>query len=227
MLADELFGLLRSSLPGDAPGRIAPPRESPVADKGKRPVVEVAPSGTLSPGEEIDSAPATGPSSGVSALITSGVDPAEAPRSSSAGSGPARDPLEDFEVPPAGTSFGAGSYVPSGGFPWMPELGPMLDEIWSEESFRQLSEEPLQAGNREGMRLLAKVNSADSYLRFRFDLLLISDCCRHFWQTSPTPEGRKPSSLKARKLCSIFEERRKSSPLGFKKFLLKRTSLLK
>ena len=40
----------------------------------------------------------------------------------------------------------------------MPELGPMLDELWSEESFRQLSEEPLQAGNREGMRLLAKVN---------------------------------------------------------------------
>ena len=109
----------------------------------------------------------------------------------------------------------------------MPELGPMLDEIWSEESFRQLSEEPLQAGNREGMPLLTKVNPADFHIRFRFDLLLISDCYRHFWQTSPTPGGRKPSSLKARKLYSIFEERRKSSPPGFKKFLLKRTSLLR
>ena len=103
----------------------------------------------------------------------------------------------------------------------------MLDEIWSEESFRQLSEEPLQAGNREGMPLLTKVNPADFHIRFRFDLLLISNCCRHFWQTSPTPGGRKPSSLKARKLYSIFEERRKSSPLGFKKCLLKQTSLLK
>ena len=56
----------------------------------------------------------------------------------------------------------------------MPELGPMLDEIWSEESFRQLSEEPLQAGNREGMRLLAKVNLAYFHVPFCFDLLLIS-----------------------------------------------------
>ena len=39
----------------------------------------------------------------------------------------------------------------------MPELGPMLDEIWSEESFRQLSEKPLQDGNKDGLRLLAKV----------------------------------------------------------------------
>ena len=62
----------------------------------------------------------------------------------------------------------------------MLELGPMLDEIWSDESFRQLSEEPLQAGNREGMRLLAKVNPADFPIRFLFDLLLTSDCCRHF-----------------------------------------------
>ena len=103
----------------------------------------------------------------------------------------------------------------------------MLDKIWSEESFRQLFEEPLQAGNREGMRLLAKVNPADFHIRFRFNLLLISDCCRHFWQTSPTSGGRKPSSLKTGKLYSIFEERRKSFPPGFKKCLLKRTSLLR
>ena len=31
----------------------------------------------------------------------------------------------------------------------------MLDEIWSEESFRRLSEEPLHAGNRDGVRLFA------------------------------------------------------------------------
>ena len=49
----------------------------------------------------------------------------------------------------------------------MPELGPMLDEIWLEESFRQLSEEPLQAGNREGMQLLAKVNPTDFHIHFR------------------------------------------------------------
>ena len=117
LLVDELFGLLRSSLPGDAPSRSAPPRESPVADKGKQPVVEDAPSGTLSPEEKIDAASAAGPSSGAPTLISWRVDPAEAPRNSPAGSGPARDPLEDFEVPPAGTSFGAGSYAPSGGFP--------------------------------------------------------------------------------------------------------------
>ena len=33
----------------------------------------------------------------------------------------------------------------------------MLNKIWSEESFKQLFEEPLQAGNRDGIRLLAKV----------------------------------------------------------------------
>ena len=103
----------------------------------------------------------------------------------------------------------------------------MLDEIWSEESFRQLSEEPLQAGNREGMRLLAKVNAADFHIRFRFDLLLISYCCRHFWKTSPIPGARKPSLLKAKKLYSVFEERRKSSPSSFKNCLLNRTSLLR
>ena len=75
--------------------------------------------------------------------------------------------MEDFEVPLAGTPSGAESYTPSGAFPWMPELRPMLDEIWSEESFRQLSEEPLQAGNREGMRLLAKVNPTDFHIHFR------------------------------------------------------------
>ena len=48
----------------------------------------------------------------------------------------------------------------------MSELGPMLDEIWSKESFRKLFEEPLQAGNREGMRLFAKVNSVDFYICF-------------------------------------------------------------
>ena len=165
--ADELFGLLRSSPPGDAPDRSAPHREASVMDKGKQPVADAIPSGTASLEEQTAAAAAASPSSGVPALSTSGVDPAEAPRDSPAGSGPTRDPLEDFKVPPAGTPFGAGSYAPSGGFPWMPELGPMLDEIWSEGSFRQLSEEPLQAGNREGIRLLAKVNPTDFHIRFR------------------------------------------------------------
>ena len=140
---------------------------------------EDVPSEASSPGE-VEATPEAGTSFRVLALMASGEDAAEAPRSPPAGTGPTRDPLEEFEVPPAGAPFGAGSDAPSGGFPWMPELGPMLDEIWSEKSFRQLSEEPLQAGNREGMWLLAKVNPADFHIRFRFDLLLTSDCCRHF-----------------------------------------------
>ena len=116
LLVDELFGLLRSSLPGDAPGRSAPPRESPVADKDKQPMVEDAPSGTLSSEEQIDAASAAGPSSRALTLITWGVDPAEALWNFPSGSGPTRDPMEDFEVPPAGTHCGVGSYAPSGGF---------------------------------------------------------------------------------------------------------------
>ena len=136
-------------------------------DKGKQPVVDDIPLGTSSPEEQTAATTAAGPTSRAPAVLTSGVDPTEAPRNSPTGSGPARDPLEDFEVPPAGTPFGAGSYAPSGGFPWMPELGLMLDEIWSEGSFRQLFEEPLQAGNRESIRLLAKVNPIDFHIRFR------------------------------------------------------------
>ena len=45
----------------------------------------------------------------------------------------------------------------------MPDLGPMLDEIWSEESFKWLSEELLQAGNKEGMQLLSKVRFAEAF----------------------------------------------------------------
>ena len=106
LLADELFGLLRSSLPGDAPSRSAPPRESPVADKDKRPMEEDVPSEASSPGE-VEAAPAAGTSSRVPALLTSGEDPVEAPRSPPARTGPARDPLEEFEVPLVGAPFGA------------------------------------------------------------------------------------------------------------------------
>ena len=88
----------------------------------------------------------------------------------------------------------------------MPELGLMPDEIWSEESFKQLSEEPLQAGNREGMRLLAKVNLAYFHIPFCFDLLLISNCCRHFWRTLLTPKDRM--------LCSRLEARWRDSRPG-------------
>ena len=93
----------------------------------------------------------------------------------------------------------------------MPELGPMLDEIWSEESFRQLSEEPLQAGNREGMRLLAKVNLAYFHVPFCFDSLLISYCCRHFWRTSLIPGGRRQFIPKDGMLCSRLGVRRRNS----------------
>ena len=73
-----------------------------------------------------------------------------------------KDPLEDFFVPPASTPYGEGSYTPSRSFLWVSALGPMLDEIWSEEDFKRLSEEPLQACNREGMRLLSRVRSTEA-----------------------------------------------------------------
>ena len=61
------------------------------------------------------------------------------------------DPLKDFMVPPVGTSYGKASFSSSGSFPWIADLSPMLDEIWYEESFRELTKEPVQAGNRERM----------------------------------------------------------------------------
>ncbi|MCV5004161.1 hypothetical protein OFM39_31370, partial [Escherichia coli] len=64
---------------------------------------------------------------------------------------------DDFAVPPAGTPYGESSFNPSGSFSWVIGLGPMLDEIWSDESFKGFSEEPLQVGNREGMRMLSRV----------------------------------------------------------------------
>ena len=44
----------------------------------------------------------------------------------------------------------------------------MLDEIWSDESFRRLSEEPLQASNRDEVRLFAQVRLDESLFRFSF-----------------------------------------------------------
>ena len=141
-------------------------------DKGKRPMEETAPS-EASSSEEVEAPPTAGASSRAQALPSPGNNLTENPPSPPAITNSARDPLEDFEVPPAGAPFGAGSPAPSGGFPWMPELGPMLDELWSEETFRQLSEEPLQAGNREGMRLFAKVCPFSVCIPFCFVLLLI------------------------------------------------------
>ena len=54
-----------------------------------------------------------------------------------------KNPSDDFAVPPARTPYGNGFFNPSRSFPWIADLGPMLDEIWSEESFKRLSEEPL------------------------------------------------------------------------------------
>ena len=56
---------------------------------------------------------------------------------------PPKDPFEDFTGRPTGTPYGEGSYTPSGSFPWVSDVGPMLDEIWSKESFKRLSEAPL------------------------------------------------------------------------------------
>ena len=210
--------MLWSSPSGNAPSRPTPPRESPIMDKGKRPMEETAPSEASSP-EEVEAPPAAGASLRAQVLPSPGEDLTENSRSPPAGTNSARDPLDDFEVPPAGAPFGAGSPAPSGGFPWMPELGPMLDELWSEETFRQLSEEPLQAGNREGMRLFAKVNPfyAHSLL---FYLVTNLTCCRHSWRTSPIPGGRRQSTPRDGMLYSRLEARRGSSRLRSADFRL-------
>ena len=68
-----------------------------------------------------------------------------------------KGPLEDSVVPPTRTPYDEGSFNSSGSFPWITDLNVMLDEIWSEKSFQELTNEPLQAGNREGMRMLSMV----------------------------------------------------------------------
>ena len=161
--------------------------------------------------EEVEAPPPAGASSRAQALPSPGNDLTENPPSPAI-TNSARDPLEDFEVPPAGAPFGAGSPAPSGGFPWMPELGPMLDELWSEETFRQLSEEPLQAGNREGMRLFAKVCPFSVCIPFCC-LVINLNCCRHSWRTSPTPGGRRRSTPRDGMLYSRLEKRGRNSRL--------------
>ena len=64
----------------------------------------------------------------------------------------------------------------------------MLDELWSEEIFRQLSEEPLQVENREGLRLLAKVNPVYIHIPFCFDLILILTFAGIFGELHLFPE---------------------------------------
>ena len=96
---------------------------------------DAPPSGTPLPnGSDTQHEDAAGPSSSrAPAREFSREKPVEVPK----------DPLEDFTVPQAGTLFGEGSFTPSGSFSWIPDLGPMLDEIWAEESFKWLSKEPL------------------------------------------------------------------------------------
>ena len=107
--------------------------------KGNRPVEDASPSGTPLPKESdtLREEAVTPSSSWTSTEESSRKESTEVPK----------DPLEHFSVPPVGACFGEGSFTPSGSFPWIPDLGPMLDKIWSEESFKQLSEEPLQVGN--------------------------------------------------------------------------------
>ena len=38
----------------------------------------------------------------------------------------------------------------------------MLDKIWAEESFKRLPDEPVQADNREGMRMLSRMSFANA-----------------------------------------------------------------
>ena len=68
-----------------------------------------------------------------------------------------KNTLDDFGVLVVWTPYGKGSFNPSRLFSWIADLGLMLDEIWSEESFQEFCKEPLQADNREGMRMLSKV----------------------------------------------------------------------
>ena len=135
-----------------------------------------------------------------------------------------KDPLEDFSVHPAGTLFGNGSSTPSGSFPWIYDLGPMLDEIWSAESFKWFSEEPLQAGNREGMRMLSRVSSlmfASRIFKFNSNLLI---CYRHSSQILFTPEEQRPSLPNVRKPYFTFARRMKNWLPSSTKLPLKRIS---
>ena len=144
-----------------------------------------------------------GPSSWASAGESSRKESAKVPK----------DPMEDFTVSPAGTPFGEGFFAPSGffpwSFPWIPNLGPMLAEIWGEESFKRLSE----AVNREGMRMLTGLALLTLFSSgipmVTFNSIIY---CRHSSPILSTPGEPKPSSTKVEKPCFTFVKRTKNRP---------------
>ena len=90
--------------------------------KGKQPVKDDPPSGTMPPKKSHIRRDEL-------ALSTSRTPMRETSRKDT--TEVAKIPLDDFVVPPAGTPYGEGSFNPLG----IVDLSPMLDEIWSEESF--------------------------------------------------------------------------------------------
>ena len=64
--------------------------------------------------------------------------------------------LEAFVVPPMGTPYVEGSFNCSGSFSWITNLSLMLEEIWFGQSFQELSKDPLQADNQEGIQILSR-----------------------------------------------------------------------
>ena len=124
-----------------------------------------------------------------------------------------KNPLDDFAVPPAGTPYGESSFNPSGSFSWVIGLGPMLDEIWSDESFKGFSEEPLQVDNREGMRMLSRVRFfmfSSKTSKSRILDFNLRNCCRLFSQILSTPERRRPYLPRVKKPYSTSVRRTKS-----------------
>ena len=157
---------------GTSEGQTSSP-ESSIGDEdnGELVVEDAAPSGTPSSMEsdirhlEVEATSAPLPTR-TQAEETSRRESAGAPQDLSRRSEravPPKDTLDDFFVPPAGTPYGEGFYTSSGSFTLVSDLDPMLDEIWSEEEFKRLSKEPLQAGNREGMRLLSRVKFTEAF----------------------------------------------------------------
>ena len=117
MFAYEIFSRLGSSPSARSLTQQTPVPESFTGDKdkGKRPVEDASPSGTMLPrGSDTLRGEATAPSSSrAPAGESSRKESTEVPK----------DPLEDFSVPPVGACFGEGSFTPSGSFPWISDLG--------------------------------------------------------------------------------------------------------
>ena len=119
---DDFLSRLRpSSTSGPATQTTSIPEPS-VGDKAneKRPMEGAPPLGTPPP-KESNVQPEG------AALSSSKTPVGETPRKDS--TDVPKNPLDEFAVPLVGTPCGEGSFNPSGLFPWIAGLGPMLDEI--------------------------------------------------------------------------------------------------